>query len=615
MAHKAKSPPTRREPTMAAQEQQEQGRLEETVRQVLRTPGSPIDAALRARLERCFGRAFGSVRLHTDDLAAGSARSLNARAWTAGSHIVFGQGRYGPETPEGRWLLCHELAHVVQQAGEFSPTGVTVGGAGDPLERAADRAADMVAAGRSLATDFFFGFAPAGVIQRHEDTPCPGTVVTPNEPGRQGIGGNWAIEIAYKEDPQIQDHVDALFFGSQYEGERFDVDVLLPRGAPNKAFGNMLLTRLRGLQKQRRPDIIDFKRRVFYEIKTPQYASDGMVQLESYYKIANEIIHEYARFHEPPWDRGRATWYPRHALPYPGDWRAIVCTQATDHRRFPGLILYDIRKKPGRRRDAENQAVRAFDTVRIDSDFDALAPRLVEEARKQIPYYDPAEPRYVIIMPREIYKKWPRKQNPLWEKLRVQPTYGDAPGGSYVKHVKSQLLVVTAIVTVVGIVLLLVVAGAVVVFAISAAVAAAAATAAEAAVATEAAVAADAAVEAAVATEAAAEADVISMSAWRAAKAAPAVQQMAKAAGVLFVLGTVSNADAANPAVDSVDAIRVVPVGEFELFGTPIAGSGPDTVISPVLHSLEATRGKFELGSFVQYDGKEHIVIGQIAVR
>jgi hypothetical protein len=85
--------------------------------------------------------------------------------------------------------------------------------------------------------------------------------------------------------------------------------------------------------------------------------------------------------------------------------------------------------------------------------------------------------------------------------------------------------------------------------------------------------------------------------------------------GALFVLGTVSNADSANPSVGAVDAIRVVPVGEFELFGTPIAGSGPDTVISPVLHSLEATRGKFELGSFVQYDGTEHIVIGQIAVR
>ena len=158
---------------------------------------------------------------------------------------------------------------MVQQAGEFSPTGVTLGAAGDPLERVADRAADIVAAGRSLPPDFAFGFAPAGVILRHEDTPCPGTVVTPNEPGRQGLGGNWAIEIAYKEDPQIQDHVDALFFGSQYEGERFDVDVLLPRGAPNKAFGNMLLTRLRGLQKQRRPDIIDFKRRVSTRSKLP----------------------------------------------------------------------------------------------------------------------------------------------------------------------------------------------------------------------------------------------------------------------------------------------------------------------------------------------------------
>ena len=579
---------------MASREQPGRPGFAEALRPVLRAPGSLLDAKLRARMEEAFGRDLRHVRLHTDDRAARSAAHLNAKAYTAGPHVVFGKGCYRPETPEGLWLLAHELAHVVQQAGECPTASVRVGNAGDCLERAADRAADIVAAGRSLPPGFVLGTASPGVIQRHEDTPCSGQVVTPDEGGRQGVGGNWAIEIAYKNDPQIEDHADALFLGSQYDGERFGTDVLLPRGAPNQAFGNMLLSRLRGLQNQRRPDIIDFEKRVFYEIKTPRFVNSGMVQLESYYRIANEIIHEYARFHEPPWDRGQARWYPPHVLAYPGDWKAIVCTEETNHARYPGMILYDIRKR-SRRRDAEDRRVTMFDTVRIDSDFTTIAPQLIDEAKKQVQFYDPAEPRYVIIMPREIYKKWPHRQNELWEKLRVQPSYGDAPGGSYVKHVKGQLAVVAAIVTVVGIALLIAV-GATVICAISAAAAAAA-------------------VEAAVVTETVAEADVISMAAYRAAKASAAVKALAKAAGVLFVLSTVNNADAANPSVDAVDAIRIVALGDFELFGTPMAASDSDGLVSPVLHSPEATRGKFDLGSIVLFDHVEHIVIGQIGVR
>ena len=483
---------------------------------------------------------------------------------------------------------------MVQQEGECSPTLCATADADDLLERNADRAADIVTAGRALPAGFAFGTAPAGVIQCHDDTPCTGQVVTPNEPGRQGIGGNWAIEIAYKTDPEIEDHADALFFGSQYEGERFGTDVLLPKGAPNKAFGNMLLSRLRGLTNQRRPDIIDFERRVFYEIKTSRFVNDGMVQLESYYRIANEVIHEYARFHEPPWDRSKARWYPPHILAYPGDWKAIVCTQETDHQRYPGMILYDIRKRTGRRRDAEGQRVTVFDTVRIDNDFAPLKPQLVAEAAKQVRFYDPNEPRYVIIIPRELYKRWPRQQSELWDKLRVTPSYGDAPGASYVRHVKGQLVVVAAIVSIVGIAVLIAV-GATVICAISAGAVAAA--------------------ETATVAEAATQADVISLAAYRAAKAAPAVKALAKAAGVLFVLGTVNNADADTPTVDSVGAIRVVAVGDFELFGTPIAGSTSDGLVSPVLHSPEATRGKFELGSIVVYDHAEHVVIGQIGVR
>ena len=93
------------------------------------------------------------------------------------------------------------------------------------------------------------------------------------------------------------------------------------------------------------------------------------------------------------------------------------------------------------------------------------------------------------------------------------------------------------------------------------------------------------------------------------------IKALAKAAGVLFVLGTVSNADADTPTVDAAFAIRAVAVGDFELFGTPTAGSTTDGPVSPVLHTPEATRGKFELGAIVIYDHAEHIVIGQIGVR
>jgi Domain of unknown function (DUF4157) len=58
---------------------------------------------------------FGQVRIHADDQAAESARAINARAYTMGNNIVFGEGAYVPGTMEGRRLLAHELTHVVQQ--------------------------------------------------------------------------------------------------------------------------------------------------------------------------------------------------------------------------------------------------------------------------------------------------------------------------------------------------------------------------------------------------------------------------------------------------------------------------------------------------------------------
>ncbi len=86
------------------------------VHDVLRSPGRALDAGVRAFMEPRFGHDFGSVRVHTGEAAARSARSVSALAYTAGEHVVFNEGQYQPETEAGRRLLAHELAHVIQQS-------------------------------------------------------------------------------------------------------------------------------------------------------------------------------------------------------------------------------------------------------------------------------------------------------------------------------------------------------------------------------------------------------------------------------------------------------------------------------------------------------------------
>ncbi|HEX4294564.1 MAG TPA: DUF4157 domain-containing protein [Rhizomicrobium sp.] len=85
------------------------------VQDVLSSPGQPLDGAARAFFEPRFGRDFSDVRVHTDERAAETARLIGAHAYAAGPQLVFAQGRYSPDTREGRHLLSHELAHVVQQ--------------------------------------------------------------------------------------------------------------------------------------------------------------------------------------------------------------------------------------------------------------------------------------------------------------------------------------------------------------------------------------------------------------------------------------------------------------------------------------------------------------------
>jgi len=87
------------------------------VHDVLRAPGRPLATELRAYFEPRFGFDFGKVRVHDDAKAAESADAVAARAYTVGEELVFAAGAYAPDTAEGRRLIAHELAHVVQQSG------------------------------------------------------------------------------------------------------------------------------------------------------------------------------------------------------------------------------------------------------------------------------------------------------------------------------------------------------------------------------------------------------------------------------------------------------------------------------------------------------------------
>ncbi len=83
--------------------------------------GMPLTNHIRSGFQTRFGRDFSNVRIHTDSAANRSADEFSARAYTLGTHIVFGQSEYSPESSSGRRLLAHELTHVVQQDGAAAP--------------------------------------------------------------------------------------------------------------------------------------------------------------------------------------------------------------------------------------------------------------------------------------------------------------------------------------------------------------------------------------------------------------------------------------------------------------------------------------------------------------
>ena len=144
------------------------------VHDVLASSGRPLDSAARAFMEPRFGFDFSQVRVHAGPAAAESARSVQARAYTVGNQVVFGEGQYAGT--EGRKLLAHELTHVIQQGG----------GSGSGLRRSvvsAPESEEPMPAGEGGRTVRGRAVPPprrrAAAIPRPEVCPPPSEMVCP----------------------------------------------------------------------------------------------------------------------------------------------------------------------------------------------------------------------------------------------------------------------------------------------------------------------------------------------------------------------------------------------------------------------------------------------------
>jgi hypothetical protein len=133
--------------------------------------GRPLDAGVRAGMERSFGADFGAVRVHEGPHVA----DAGALAYARGADLHFAPGQYAPESDRGRELIGHELAHVVQQAqGRVGATAQAKGAQLNDdasLEREADELGSRAARGEPVAapgaTPVIAADASRGVMQRY----------------------------------------------------------------------------------------------------------------------------------------------------------------------------------------------------------------------------------------------------------------------------------------------------------------------------------------------------------------------------------------------------------------------------------------------------------------
>lgn len=172
------------------------------VHDVINSAGRPLDEPVRADMESRLGHDFNDVRVHDDGAAHASAASVNAHAYTVGSHVVFQRDAYDPSSAAGQQTLAHELTHVVQQRsgpvdGTSAGGGIAVSDPSDRFEREASATAERVMAGPAPTP-------PA--VQRSADEAPLGIQ---REDGEEEEEPLQAMSVQREEEPSPEEEVEA----------------------------------------------------------------------------------------------------------------------------------------------------------------------------------------------------------------------------------------------------------------------------------------------------------------------------------------------------------------------------------------------------------------------
>jgi hypothetical protein len=297
-----------------------------------------------------------------------------------------------------------------------------------------------------------------------------------------------------------------------------------------------------------------------------------------------------------------------------------VCTEATDHGRYPGMILYEVRRLPRRRRRQRTRDVRMYDYWPL---FDSFRPAVDASLKTALPEFDPSSPDYVIIAPDEflhlpIVRQITREaMEPVWDKFRVQP------------EIARRRLILDPRVTQFWLGVVCIVGGAAIIVVSAGAFAPAAAgagvvavemtgvtTAATAGIESTIIVPASMAAQVAGTTAVATTSEVISVATYNAMVGSATVKAVAATAGVLLLVGATKSAQASTgrAEIDSVLPFTAVPVNDFTTRGGALYADSSSIVVDNIYSDKEIT-GKFSVGTKVYYNNQPHWILGRFGVK
>lgn len=157
----------------------------------------PLDSVTRTRMESLLGADFSHVRVHADTERPPGLMPSRVPAYTIGHDVHFAARQYAPHTPDGSWILAHELAHVAQQTRSWDASTAT---SADAAEQEARAAADAVCANKAFPMQSRTGVRLACAPPK-PTSPPPTSV--PSSPASPRIIREWAAPDGFVIDIEV----------------------------------------------------------------------------------------------------------------------------------------------------------------------------------------------------------------------------------------------------------------------------------------------------------------------------------------------------------------------------------------------------------------------------